>query len=146
MTRNDQENSDRGESINEGANAQRSWRRESNTKLAICRQSFNSLTVRELWSQRIDVLPLESTSRICSRLLFALESTPVVETCWRRRERRAAGAELSPTGGASFRSKRTRFNSRRGGGRGFRRSRRDIEEFFGPQTPLRYNLVKVTSW
>jgi hypothetical protein len=39
------------------------WRRrESNTELKIFRQFFNSLTVRELWSQPVDVLPLGSIS------------------------------------------------------------------------------------
>ena len=39
------------------------WRRrESNTKSAIFRQFFNSLTVRELWSQPVDALPIRSIS------------------------------------------------------------------------------------
>ena len=39
------------------------WRRrESNTKLVILRQFFNQLTVRELWSHPVDVLPLGSIS------------------------------------------------------------------------------------
>jgi hypothetical protein len=39
------------------------WRRrESNTKLAISRQVFNSLTVRGLWSQFVGVLLLGSVS------------------------------------------------------------------------------------
>ena len=54
------------------------WRRrESNTKSAICRQLFNSLTVRELWSQLVDTLPTESISLVCSRLLRSSQIHPV---------------------------------------------------------------------
>ena len=53
------------------------WRRrESNTKLAICRQVFNSLTVRELWSQPVDVPPLGSISFVYCRLLGSSEIHP----------------------------------------------------------------------